>query len=278
MTAGGSNLKAASQPGRTVAEARDWSAEARRFPEPGPTSRSQLTLLNRMINRDPMDTGDNHNPVPASAEQTRQALVRAALRLFGEKGFDGTSTREIAAAAKANIGSIAYHFGGKEGLRTACAAFIVETIRAIAGQALKAETGAPKGQAEAVAQLRAAADRMVSFIVASPQAGEIVQFMLRELAHPTAALEAIYEGVFEPTHRRLCEIWAEATGGEAESEHTKLMVFTLIGQVIYFRIARAPVLRRMGWSDIGPKEAAAITAVVDDNLAATLAARKGRKP
>ncbi|TIX80566.1 MAG: TetR family transcriptional regulator, partial [Mesorhizobium sp.] len=55
------------------------------------------------------------------ADMTRAALVRAALKLFGRQGFDGTSTREIAAEAKANIGSIAYHFGGKEGLRAAAA-------------------------------------------------------------------------------------------------------------------------------------------------------------
>lgn len=66
------------------------------------------------------------------AEQTRGALVRAALKLFGQQGFDGTSTREIAAEAKANIGSIAYHFGGKEGLRLAAADFIVDTIQAVA--------------------------------------------------------------------------------------------------------------------------------------------------
>ena len=57
----------------------------------------------------------------SAADMTRDALVRAALKLFGRQGFDGTSTREIAAEAKANIGSIAYHFGGKEGLRAACA-------------------------------------------------------------------------------------------------------------------------------------------------------------
>ncbi|WP_292390795.1 TetR family transcriptional regulator, partial [Mesorhizobium sp.] len=50
------------------------------------------------------------------ADQTRAALVQAALKLFGRQGFDGTSTREIAAEAKANIGSIAYHFGGAQPL------------------------------------------------------------------------------------------------------------------------------------------------------------------
>src|SRR5262245_42727567 len=227
------------------------------------------------MNRQP----DQRQTIPQpSSEQTRQALIRAALKLFGSKGFDGTSTREIAAAANANIGSIAYHFGGKEGLRAACANFIVETIQRIAVQALNPESGPPKGEAAATAQLNAALDRMVTFIVAAPEAGEIVQFVLRELAHPTAALDIIYGGVFEPTHRRLCRLWAEATGEEAESERTKISVFTMIGQVIYFRIGRAAVLKRMGWSDVGPNQAAAILAVASENLAAMLAARKGKQP
>ena len=209
------------------------------------------------------------------AEQTRAALVAAALKLFGRQGFDGTSTREIAAEAKANIGSIAYHFGGKEGLRTAAADHIVETIQAIAGKALGAAGQAitPASPEAARAQLFAVLEGMVGFIVASPQAGEIVQFVLRELSHPTAALDRIYAGVFEPTHRRLCQVWEQATGEPAESEATKLTVFTVIGQVIYFRIGREAVLRRMGWREIGKAEAAKVVAVATGNLKAMLAAR-----
>jgi AcrR family transcriptional regulator len=213
-----------------------------------------------------------------SAEQTRQALIRAGLKLFGERGFDGASTRELAAEAGANIGSIAYHFGSKEGLRRACAGFIVETIKGMAGQALAATNPTAAGPEAARQQLSAAVERMVAFIVASPQAGVIVQFILRELSHPTAALDLIYDGVFEPTHRRLCQIWAAATGEDAESERTRITVFTMIGQVIYFRIGRAAVLRRMGWSDIGTREASAIAAVAKDNLAAVLDSRKEGRP
>ena len=57
----------------------------------------------------------------------------------------------------------------------------------------------------------------------------------------------IYNGVFEPTHARLCQIWADATGEDAESDRTKITVFTMIGQVVYFRIGREAVMRRMGW-------------------------------
>ena len=213
-------------------------------------------------------------PVPP-AEATRATLILSALKLFGRNGFDGTSTRQIAADAGANIGSIAYHFGGKEGLRIAAADYIVETIQAVATQALgemDEQTDTPQVAHE---KLFATLERMVTFIVASPEAGEIVQFVLRELSSPSPALDRIYDGVFEPTHRRLCLLWEQATGEAAESEATRLTVFTLIGQVVYFRIGREAVLRRMGWSGIGEVEAAKVAAVTANNLGVILAARKG---
>lgn len=216
-----------------------------------------------------------------AAEATRMALVMAALKLFGGQGYDGTSTREIAAAANANIGSIAYHFGSKQGLRLAAADYIVDTIQSVAGQALGSTTLAqpePATADDAEAQIEAAVERMVGFIVARPEAGEIVQFVLRELSTPTDALDRIYSGVFEPLHRRLCQLWAAATGEEAESERTRITIFMMIGQVVYFRIARAAVVRRMGWPDIGPVEAAKIVGLAKENVAAVIAARKAGKP
>lgn len=210
-----------------------------------------------------------------SAEQTRAALVRAALQLFGSKGFEATSTREIASAANANIGSIAYHFGNKDGLRLAAADHIVETIQGVAGQALGAGAEQLPVPTREVARemLAALLERMAHFIMAEPHSGEIVQFILRELARPTAALDRIYSGVFEPTHRRLCALWQAATGEPAESEAVRLTVFTLIGQAVYFRIGREPVRRRMGWNAIGAAETAAVAAVLRQNLMAIFAAK-----
>jgi AcrR family transcriptional regulator len=213
------------------------------------------------------------------ADQTRQALIHAGLKLFGTKGFDGASTREIAAEAKANIGSIAYHFGGKEGLRAACAQHIVETVQGIAAQVLAQPEGAgPMPPQEARARLESALDTMVGFIIARPESGEFVQFLLRELAQPTPALDIIYEGIFLPMHGRMCRIWEAATGEPAESERTKITVFTLIGQVVYFRIGRLAVMRRLGWEQIGPAESGAVLAAVKDNLSAILAQRGKDKP
>ena len=49
----------------------------------------------------------------------RQRLLTAALKLFGEKGFDSVTVREIATAANVSIGLIKHHFGSKDGLRSA---------------------------------------------------------------------------------------------------------------------------------------------------------------
>ncbi|WP_299184179.1 TetR/AcrR family transcriptional regulator [uncultured Chryseobacterium sp.] len=43
-------------------------------------------------------------------------ILFAAEALFAEKGFEGTSTREIAKAANVNISMISYYFGSKEKL------------------------------------------------------------------------------------------------------------------------------------------------------------------
>ena len=228
-----------------------------------------------------MTTPHKSTPPAQTVAPTRETLIRVALVLFGSKGFDGTSTREIAAAAKANIGSIAYHFGGKEGLRIAAADHVADLIRVATEQAMNFSAAMPAsaspGPEVARAQLATTLERMVTFIVASPEAGEVVQFVLRELSHPTAALDRIYDGVFAPVHRRLCQIWEEATGEPAESEGTRLAVFTLIGQIVYFRIAREAVMRRMGWSALGQAEAAKVAAVATDNLDAMLNARKAQK-
>ena len=62
----------------------------------------------------------NASPTPRSQRsdgaEARMRLLRAALRLFADKGFAKTSTREIAQAADVNIAAISYYFGDKTGL------------------------------------------------------------------------------------------------------------------------------------------------------------------
>ena len=55
-------------------------------------------------------------PHQQRSEETRDALIGAGLELFGENGFNATTTRMVASRAGANIAAIPYYFGGKKGL------------------------------------------------------------------------------------------------------------------------------------------------------------------
>src|SRR6201996_1683159 len=53
----------------------------------------------------------------------REHILVVAEQLFGEKGFDGTSVRDIAQAAGVNLAMISYYFGSKEKLLEAMVEF-----------------------------------------------------------------------------------------------------------------------------------------------------------
>jgi AcrR family transcriptional regulator len=53
---------------------------------------------------------------PGRGEQTRRAIADAALRLFGEQGYEKTTMRAIASAARVSVGNAYYYFASKEAL------------------------------------------------------------------------------------------------------------------------------------------------------------------
>ena len=56
------------------------------------------------------------NRLNENGRETQERILRAAERLFAERGIDAVSTREIIEAAGVNSGSIHYHFGSREEL------------------------------------------------------------------------------------------------------------------------------------------------------------------
>ncbi len=59
-------------------------------------------------------------------------LLRAAAELFARDGYAGTSVRDIALRAGANVAAVSYHFGGKDQLYAAAVALACEELEAAA--------------------------------------------------------------------------------------------------------------------------------------------------
>lgn len=85
-----------------------------------------------------------------SAEQAggKLRLVKVAMRMFAEKGYDGITVRDISAAAEVSVGLINHHFGSKEGLREAVDKYFIEQFEEV----LFEERPVPASEAEGLAQ------------------------------------------------------------------------------------------------------------------------------
>lgn len=136
----------------------------------------------------------------ADGIEARERLLQTALRLFAEKGFAKTSTREIAQAAGVNIAAISYYFGDKAGLY---AATFVEPMGSNAG-ALIALFDVPALPVEASLQAFMAA-------YAEPlKLGEVVRHCMRlhmrELVEPTQQLQTEIERDIRGPHEALVRV------------------------------------------------------------------------
>ncbi len=199
----------------------------------------------------------------------------AGIRLFGSKGFEATSTREIAAAAGANIASIAYHFGGKDGLRLACAELVGRQIQSVALPVL-ADIDPGSDPKTAQAAFERVLMGMADFMLGRPEARDIAAFIVREIGEPGVVFDRIYADFMLPVHTRLCVLLGLATGQHPESDLIRIGTFSIAGQIVYFRIGHAIVARRLDWGDTGPEEVARIKSVILGNIRAFVDAN--RKP
>jgi AcrR family transcriptional regulator len=96
-----------------------------------------------------------------TGDDTKTALLGAATRLVGERGYAGTSVRELAAAAGTTLGAVNYHFGSREKLLNAA---ILELFREWADRSDRVGRLDVDPQAEPLAQLAARARPMVDGI------------------------------------------------------------------------------------------------------------------
>jgi AcrR family transcriptional regulator len=216
----------------------------------------------------------DHKPARTPSGSSREKLLEAAIDLFGQRGFDGVSTREIAARAGVNISGIAYQFGGKEDLYLACTQHIAEIVRSrLAGPSdARPPDPATMSAAEAAAALRQMVSRFARFFLGAAELDRFARMVLREQMDPTPAFETLYGNTIAPMHQHLCMLWGRTTGQDPESEAVKLATFGIISQLMFFRFSRAAALRRLEWNAIGPEELEKIEAMVLHSLDIMLAA------
>lgn len=192
----------------------------------------------------------SRGPSPHKTAQTRQALVRAALELFIEKGYRGTPVSEVAERAGVAKGTVYRHFADKQAL-----------FAGVIGDVLDGRVAALRAaQPDDGESLRGFLSRVVTPVLAtvegSPWMGLIRLVMTEGRESPEVA--AIYrERVLDPVAEQIRQ-WAKAAEerGEIDSDALQRVPLLLL----------SPAILATMWSGLYPDEPMSIAATFENHL------------
>lgn len=219
-------------------------------------------------------------------EETRARIIAAAMQLFGEKGYEAASTRDIAAAAGVNAPALQYYFDNKEGVFRACIEYIAnrawETLSdvVIEAERLIAEGADDESLIEAYCDIQT---RASEFKFKAADQDDWRLFMARQQAglDPDIGFEAVFRRISVRSVAVAAAIVGRLTGRPADDEEVRVRTVALSGQFQVFHVCRRMTLRLLDWEEIDAERQALVMKVVRDHtreLLRALAARKKLQP
>lgn len=207
-------------------------------------------------------------PPTLRGEQAKSQLIQAAIAQFGEHGMRAT-TRDIAAQAGQNIAAIAYYFGSKEALYTACARSIGDFFN----QHFQQHVAQAQALIDANAQDKAAIRRVIhsacglmTKLLTNDETLSMSKFVSREQLSPTDAYTIIHQHMIAPMHEHFSRLIALYTGRNSDDTETILHAHGLVGGIVGFRLARETVLMRCGWSEFNDARTHLIEKVITQQV------------
>jgi AcrR family transcriptional regulator len=187
-----------------------------------------------------------HEPAPPVARRrqarssvTREALLDAALAEFSAHGFEGASTRTIAAAAGTHQPQINYHFASKEALWMATVDHLFERLDVAVGDQLGAEPPGWVDRDGFAANLRA-------FVRAAAGLPELNRIMVQEATIDSDRLQWIVDHHTRPRFDLVTSAWRRlrASGTVADVDEV-VLYYSLVGAASLAYV-NAPEARLLG--------------------------------
>lgn len=203
-------------------------------------------------------------------EETRELILSAALDLFGEFGYDGTSTRMIAAKAKANVAAIGYHFGGKEELYKAVMMSIMQGGDKYLGEFLEESSQyfdkvSKVSKAKSFEMLDALTNRLAEMFVESQESKSWAKLIIREQANPSSVFNILYENKIKPLQQIYCKLVSSVLGLSESNIEVKIISHSLFGQVLAFVVSRESFLRMIGVKSLSDRHIKLVKKILSRN-------------
>jgi len=181
----------------------------------------------------------------AEQGRTRTRLLAAAGELFAARGFRGTTIRDVATRARANVAAAHYHFGSKEALYLGVLRAQFADIRgrlAARGAAPSRAELARLDDAEVAARLRARVYTMLELLLGPPP-GVHGTLMHREMVDPSEALPVIADEFIAPVTQELHDMVARLAPG-LDAAAVERCADSIVAQALFYRFTMPILLRR----------------------------------
>jgi AcrR family transcriptional regulator len=173
--------------------------------------------------------------------ETRERLLKAAERLFADRGFRKVTVRDICRAARANVAAVNYHFGDKLGLYREVMQSAIDGMRGTNDAARAAGAGQPPEE-----QLRRYIAIFVQRVL-TPGNDTIHRLVNREMNDPTPALDALIEQGVRPRVEYLAGLIAEIVDCEPTDQRVLRCVAGVQAQVLSY--LPNPISTRLGFAN-----------------------------
>jgi len=206
----------------------------------------------------------------ARGEETRQRIIEAAIRMFGECGYDGASTRDIAKAAGVNAPALQYYFDNKEGVYRACAEHIADSswqhFRPVLEAAQKV-LDAKADRETLIETYGTIQDAVADHLLASYDAQNRRLFIAHEQAGhgPSVLFDIMDRNVKVRMKQVLSELLSRITGLAVDDPMTIVHIMMLHGQLMVFHAAPKSTMTTIGWDGINAERLAFLKKTVRAN-------------
>lgn len=170
--------------------------------------------------------------ISGSDKPVQDRLLDAAEQLFSEHGFDGTSVRDIAAAAGCNIAAVNYYFGSKDNLYTEVWRRQLVQMRDARLQAIEQVMSESDGKPSLEDLLKSFANAFIGPFVDESRSRWLMRLMAREMIDQHVNISVFTEEVIKPTMSAMGGALMKACPGLDTSKIPLLIVF-LAGQLIH---------------------------------------------
>jgi TetR/AcrR family transcriptional regulator, regulator of cefoperazone and chloramphenicol sensitivity len=176
------------------------------------------------------------NTVTDNGCGVRERLLQAAFEVFAEQGYKNTTVRDICCKADVNVAAINYYFGGKQALYE-------EVCRYSCGAAGEIPPLFPiDAGASPEEKLTAFINLFMQAILLRGAPSLQGKIMAREMMEPSSAIHIIVQEIIRPRHEQLAGIIRELLGNAIDDALVRRCCFSIAGQCLYYRFARAVAL------------------------------------